>query len=398
MKKALSVLIISFLISPDAFCAFGFSKSATLSSAQVGSVDSTNWPLAIALDGNVQAADADFATVGNGGFAQSSSGYDIRPYSDSACTSALTYELVYYDPTTGKLEMHVNIPTLSHTVDTVIYICFGNSGISTDGSSVSTWNSNFKGVYHLPNGSSLTANDSTGVNNGTLVNTPVATTGEIDGSASFTKTSSQNINLGNDTSLQITGNLTISAWVNITSVGAFTANELISKDKETGGRAFTFDFYNQFGTPIYGSGTDIVPRLYINGGGASDANGNNLIGASVSLAPGTWYFVTGVYNTSGTLDMYVNGSSASPQRTGESTSIPSATANVRIGAREFAANEDYFNGLIDEVRVSAASLSSSWILSDYNSQKPSSNFITWGTKTTLSSGGSCSPPFCGVIQ
>ena len=48
--------------------AFAYYKSLTLASAQAGGSDSTDWPLTIALDGNVQAADADLKTVANGGF------------------------------------------------------------------------------------------------------------------------------------------------------------------------------------------------------------------------------------------------------------------------------------------------------------------------------------------
>src|SRR6185436_5508529 len=132
---------------------FAYYKTATLDHTQAGVGNSTNWPLTI----NV--TDADFKTVGNGGFVQNANGYDIRPYSDSALTTPLTFELVNFNAATGALEMHVKIPTLSVSVDTVIYIAFGDSGISTDGSSSSTWDSNFKMIQHLPNGSSLSAND-----------------------------------------------------------------------------------------------------------------------------------------------------------------------------------------------------------------------------------------------
>src|SRR3989344_6655431 len=133
----------------SAEAAFGYYKSVTLAEAQSGTADSTDWPLTIALGYGPQAADADLKTVANGGYVQNSSGYDIRPYSDSALTTALTFELVNYDGVNGKLEMYVKIPTLSASTDTVIYLAFGDSGISTDGSSTATWDSNFKGVWHL---------------------------------------------------------------------------------------------------------------------------------------------------------------------------------------------------------------------------------------------------------
>jgi hypothetical protein len=53
---------------------------------------------------------------------------------------------------------HVKIPTVSHTSDTVFYVCYGNASITTDQSTpTSVWDSDFLSVFHLPNGGSLTA-------------------------------------------------------------------------------------------------------------------------------------------------------------------------------------------------------------------------------------------------
>ena len=64
----------------------------------------------------------------------------------------------------------VNVATLSHTTDTVIYLFYGNSSVTTDQSNAGgTWNSNFMGVWHFPNGTTLSANDSpANGNNGTI--------------------------------------------------------------------------------------------------------------------------------------------------------------------------------------------------------------------------------------
>jgi hypothetical protein len=349
--------------------AYSWKKQGTINASQCGSTDSTNFPVTVALDGNVQAADTDLKTVGNGGFVQNANGFDIRPYSDAALTTALTFELVFFDGATGKVEMHVNIPTLSHTSDTVIYLAFGDSSISTDGSSNGTWDSNFQGVYHLKDGTTLSGNDSTATPaNGTLVNTPTATAGQIDGAMNTVAASNQHISLGNPTKLQITGNLTIETWINITTEAN---SQIVTKDKDTGGRAYTFDY---LGT------SSKKNRLYINGG-------TSLILGNTALSTSTWYYIVGTYLSGGSakLNLYLNGASDATEINAADGSIPSATANVLIARREYTGFEQNFGGKIDEVRISNSVRSADWILSTYNAQKASSTFITWGAKQATAS-------------
>ena len=81
---------------------------------------------------------------------------------------------------------------MSSTTDTPFYLFYGDPSITTDQSDpLNTWDSNFKAVYHLGNGTTLTATDSTGGNNGTLFNGPTATAGKINGAAHFVHSSSQ---------------------------------------------------------------------------------------------------------------------------------------------------------------------------------------------------------------
>ena len=77
----------------------------------------------------------------------------------------------------------VKVPTVSHTANTTIYLCYDNTSITTDQSNkTGVWDSNYKVVNHFANGTTLSAVDSTGNgNNGTLNNAPTATIGQIDG-------------------------------------------------------------------------------------------------------------------------------------------------------------------------------------------------------------------------
>src|SRR6266550_5552271 len=106
-------------------------------------------------------------------------------------------------------------------------MCYGNASITTNQSNkTAVWDANYKGVWHLPNGSSLTANDSTsnGIN-GTITST-AAGAGQIDGSGSFDGTSSK-IDMGNASALDGMTALTISVWIKPNSLTG--ANRIFTK-------------------------------------------------------------------------------------------------------------------------------------------------------------------------
>ena len=133
----------------------------------------------------VSVTDPALKTVANGGHVANPNGYDIGFYADSGGTIKLKWEVEKYDGTTGNLIAWVKIPSVSST-DTVFYLMYGDSSINTNQSDPpNTWDSNFKGVYHLGNGTTLSATDSTGGNNGTLINSPTATAGKINKAAHF---------------------------------------------------------------------------------------------------------------------------------------------------------------------------------------------------------------------
>ncbi len=223
------------------------------------------------------------------------------------------------------------------------------------------------GYWSLNDGSGTKATDFSGRGNtGTLTNSPTWVNGKFGKALKFSAASTQYVDVGNPTALQITGDMTISTWVKLDSLpSAGDAYQLVAKDNDTGGRAYTFDVYNDTGGAIYGT-NGTVARLYINGGAGNQDNGSNLIASNVILSVGVWYHVVGVYNTSGTLDLYINGVSAHAQRTGESSSIPSATASVFLGAREYPGVEGYLDGTMDEVRIYNRSLSAAEVKALYN--------------------------------
>ena len=157
---------------------FGYYSPVTVNAAQVPSAQ-TNFPMLVSY------TDARLKTVGNGGHVQNANGYDIRPY-DAVGGSAMTFELERYNASTGEVIMWVLVPSCD--VGSIVYLYYGDATISTNGSSTSTWDSNYKRVLHLPDGTTLSANDSTSnADNGTIT-TPAVAAGQIDGGALFNST------------------------------------------------------------------------------------------------------------------------------------------------------------------------------------------------------------------
>jgi len=93
-----------------------------------------------------------------------------------------------------------------------------------------------------------------------------------------------------------------------------------------------------------------------------------------SLQKGQWYYVAGVFDGAQACQ-YLNGYGAC-QPISLSGSINYATGALYIGA--YNKGLGYFNGLIDEVRVSNIALSPSWLYASYLSE--TNSFITYSAE------------------
>jgi hypothetical protein len=158
--------------------------------------------------------------VANGGRVQDSNGYDIIFTSDSGCVTKLNHEVETYNASTGAVRYWVKVPTVFHATDTTLYMCYGNSGITANQSNpTGVWDSNFTGVYHLGDGTTLNANDSTSnANNGTATSVS-AVAGPVAGGASFNGSTSK-VDLGAGSSFDNWTALTLSGWFKFTAMRA----------------------------------------------------------------------------------------------------------------------------------------------------------------------------------
>jgi len=308
-------------------------------------------------NGNACPAASGLRVTGSGGYVTSSSGYDIV-FSTTVCSSPtlMSWEMPSYTGSSGAMEAWVLVPSL--TAAGSFYMCAGNPAIATfqGGATGAAWNGNYQGIWHLPNGSTLSASDSTSNGNNGTISGVSAAAGQIDGGASFG--GSGYINVGAGSSLNITGHITIAAWVNTTSGG---------------NNSNIFGAY-QGGSPYTGYGFAI---------GASNGDGKvqywssaagGWVESTGTVNNGNWHFIAVSFD--GTYaNFYIDGSaSGSP-----AADAPESNAITRtIGAGAGGGFNNWY-GTLDEIEVLNTSLSASWIATEYNNQNTPSSFLTIGT-------------------
>jgi len=207
------VLLMILLPPPAAFSTdwgssgYGYRKAITISNTNVAST-LTNFPLLVKFT----------ADTGIGGHARSD-GYDLR-FTDAAGTS-LSYEREAFRVSGGSGSglFWVKVPSISSSANTTIYAYYGKSDATDGQNAANVWDANFAGVWHLNDGTTLSALDSTSNNNDGTNSGAAAAACYLDGGASFNGSHDPHDNIdsvGTATgSLNITGDdLTISAWAN----------------------------------------------------------------------------------------------------------------------------------------------------------------------------------------
>ena len=330
--------LLFVLAANQVFAAFSATATIAISHTRAGSSDLTNFPMLIS------GSYPQMASVANGGYVTNANGYDVIFTSDSACTHKLNWETEYWNAN-GKVAYWVNIPTLSHTLDNTIYACVGNAGIGTDQSNRSgVWGMNFAGVWHFPNGTALSANDSSNNgNNGTSV-TASATAGMVDGAANFN--GSQAIVVPDTTTLQ-TSVLTVEMWLYLPSLPA------------------NFVAVVRKGTPWY---VQLTNQNHI-----GFAINDDYYAADDFPAVIGWQHLVFTYDGSNIVSAYLNGTFVHTRSVG---TIGLDYTNLYIGETENPANHEYLTGTIDELRVSNVVQPANWIAADYANQANPSSFYS----------------------
>ena len=361
---------------------YGYQRAIVIDHTKVPNTDQTNFPFLF------NSTDPDLATIVNGGHVTDFNGNDIIFSTDPNGLSKLDHELVQYNPVTGKVIAWVRVPTLSHTADTILYVFYGNSSITTaQQNPTGVWDSNYQAVYHLLNTATGLATDSTANDNNGTPTSVAPVSGLIDGAAAFDGASSYiqvpstdfpsfPTGVYADQGLSQTINTTsfsasFGAWFKTTSAGGILTQ--VPNQICVGGIlgcAFTVNTEPGAYDP---AGWNAM--LYVDDNGRLEGGG---ITTTTAYNDNKWHFAVVTYANNGTETLYVDGlnlGSTQQQITGYSPSY-----SYFVGtAYTFLFSEGnwdwlYFNGDLDEVSVSNTVRSGDWIQTEYNNQGSPSTF------------------------
>lgn len=337
--------------------AYGFSRAITINSAQVGGSTLTNFTVLVSGTYNY------LAGTSNGGKVTNANGYDIIFTSDAAGQNLLSWEIETYNTTTGAINFWVLIPSVSGSANTVFYMFYGNSAISSfqGGATGAAWDANYLQVWHLPNGSSLSANDSTTNGNNGTITTALATTGQVDGGAIF----------GGQTTDKITSLLTTSPtqktyelWTFRTSDGGGSLGRMF--EKRTAGVQSEILFDQTAGTRY------AYQQVF------STSQGDWEIPIP---SPNVWHHLVVTYDAgsvSNVAAIYLDGVAQSVIATQPVGTIVTNTDPYVLGNRG-SDNARNWGGSLDEFRISNIVRSAGYVKAAFNNQSSPATFYTVGT-------------------
>ena len=197
-------------------------------------------------------------------------------------------------------------------------------------------------AYGFEEGSGTTVTDASGSGNtGTIAGTTWTTAGKYGNALSFNGTSSR-VTIPNSSSLQLSSGMTLEAWVDPATVSS-AWRDVIEKGS---------DEYFLMGTTDHSSAA---------GGGGIIGGTYAQVFTSSGLPTSTWSHLAVTYD--GSIErLYLNGAMVdSVAHTGTFTSSANA---LTLGSDPFYGQ--YFNGLIDEIRIYNKALTAAQIQSDMN--------------------------------
>jgi uncharacterized repeat protein (TIGR01451 family) len=323
-------------------------KPITITGSQIAG-DLSDFPVLISL------TDADLSA---GALAN---GFDIL-FTDANGTTKLDHERTRWVSGTGELIAWVKVTSLTAGVDKTIYMYYGNAGATDQQSAAAVWSNGYEAVYHLDDDFA----DATGKHPpGTNFNS-VDVPARIGDGQDFEQTNlTDHIDIGN---WSVAGSLlTIQAWVRYESFSEGDAR-VVSKAVD----AMEQDHVFMLSTINAGAPTNWRMRLKT---GTLDASGTTtLIQPTNTVNLNTWYLTAATYDGSTMRLLHNGGQVASVGKTGNlrqnGWSIYLGN-NPRNGATPWYKALD---GILDEVRISSAARSSSWLTTEYNNQRPGATF------------------------
>ena len=306
----------------------------------------TDFPVLIALS----AGRIDYAQTKD-------AGQDIR-FTSSDGATVLAHEIESWLEG-GVSIVWVKIPTFSGMDNgETIWMYYGNEGASDGQSMAAVWSPDFRGVWHLGS-AEIEPTDSSQTTTGAQNYGAMPVPGKVGVGLQFVPKMGNYIDTNYAEDL---ATFTIEAWVKAVNVPAQSAgtNGPIMREK---------NYQIVWGSPLAG-------LLGAASFTEQSGQGDNLVAAKLgTLEQGDWIYVAATYDGS-TLRGFKDGDLKN--QTASVGPPASETATAKIGRNAIsAAVTDFFNGAIDEVRISSVARSPAWLLAQYRSMTEA-NIVSYG--------------------
>ncbi|MFH1101422.1 MAG: DUF2341 domain-containing protein [Methanobacteriota archaeon] len=271
--------------------------------------------------------------------------------------SKMNHEIESYNSMSGELVAWVNVPTLSDSLDTFFIMYYGNPSCDNQQNMENTWDADFHLVQHFEE-SAGTFFDSTFYHNDGVQSGGVTygSEGKISSGSGFD-------GVDDYVALPDMGTVeqypfTFECWFNTSS----TDNDM------------TMVYQGRSGD------TAVRVQLYFSGG-TLRWNIRNNAGQQVDFSPGGeyrddhWHHVVGVCNQNDQHRLFVDG-----VWKGNSTTrvAPAPEVDCASIGKWNPMSEYFFNGRIDEVRISNVTRSYPWISTEYKNMNDPDSFVLFG--------------------
>jgi hypothetical protein len=290
--------------------------------------------------------------------------YDDLRFTDAEMNQFLNYEIESWDAN-GTSRLWVQVPSMTNSA--VIWAHWGRTGIAAPEYTTNglTWDNGYVSVFHFAETSGTFLKDSVGNCDGVAVggldlseDGRVGSGGRLDGSGDY-------VSLSNITKVVYQRQFTVSGWMNLDTLGSSSANDgcLFSTSTTSDPTIFWYNYAQN-------STEDKVHSFNVGHTGVYTNRVNSPQGIARAQ---TWQYVGGVldnYNRS----IYVDGIQRASVN-GALRNIGSMTEGS-IG-RWTGSSNMYLDGVMDEVRISAAARSSDWMMAEYQNMASNNMFQTY---------------------
>lgn len=337
--------------------AYLYRRAVVIDHTKVPNSNLTNFPMLFAGTYSYLADEA------NGGKVKTANGYDIIFTSDPEGSTILNFQRLAWINTTGQVVFWISIPTLSTSVDTVIYLHYGKAS-DTDHANVATvWTgANYVAVHHLNEANEATMVDSTG-NDGISPAThyPRTTAGKIYKGMQFLSSDTRQAGGVDNDCPSGSAARTMSIWFNTT----------YAADKDLCG-------YGTIGTSMRGfyMRAGVSPVIYMDLGAGGGTVEYTWVNNNTDWH--LWHACCPAGAKTNDVLFYFDGALKTVSRNGGTNTLNTLLTAKQLGHRPGGTGAYFWTGDMEEFRISSDQKSADWIATEFNNQNSPSTFYSVG--------------------